>query len=258
MQFGVGLEGVDLETATRLGVAVSNIPAADTGNAQATAEHATFLAMSLLRQSRWELPRKFANRELGGLPVPRALYGKRITVVGYGAVGSKLCQYLVTMGAHVTAVRRSWAHGITSEPNITKSTNLDQVLPATDILMLACTLTKETHHLVNQHVVSLLPAGALVVNVGRGPLVEYNAIWEGLQSGAIGGFASDVGIGHAEKPSEPWDPNDPLSQHSNTVFTPHVGGYTDHSYGIMADKVIQAIDNVIEGRPPEVWVNRPQ
>jgi phosphoglycerate dehydrogenase-like enzyme len=265
IQFGVGLEGVDIDEATRQGIAVSNIPANETGNAQATAEHALFLSIALLRRAFDELPRRFRNGELGGLPAPQSLYKKRVTVVGYGSVGSTLCHYLTTMGATVTAVRRqSWEEpaNITNEttdanPRVVQSTCLRKALPTTDLLILACTLTPETHHMMDHDTLSRLPRGALVVNVGRGPLVEYSAVWSALQSGAIGGFASDVGVGgHPTKPSEPWNPCDPLSQHPNTIFTPHVGGYTEYSYGIMADKVLRAIDNVIHGKPPEVWVNR--
>jgi phosphoglycerate dehydrogenase-like enzyme len=267
VQFGVGLEGVQVDEATRHGIAVSNIPAHDTGNAQTTAEHALFLAISLLRQSSDELPRRFQQGQLGGVPAPRSLYKKRVTVVGYGSVGSTLCHYLTTMGASVTAVRRKWMNDNCDDDSnnnnnnnnaILRSTSLKEVLPTTDVLILACTMTPETYLLMNHETLSLLPHGALVVNVGRGPLVDYSAILKGLESGAIGGFASDVGVGgHPTKPSEPWDPDDPLSQHARTLFTPHVGGYTEYSYGIMADKVLGAIDNVIHGKPPTVWVNQP-
>jgi phosphoglycerate dehydrogenase-like enzyme len=117
-------------------------------------------------------------------------------------------------------------------------------------------MTPETHHILNRETISLLPHGALVVNVGRGPLVQHEAILEALQSGAVGGFASDVGVGHPTKPSEPWDPNDVLSKHPNALFTPQVGGYCDTSYGRMANCVVDTVESVICGHPPPVWVNR--
>jgi phosphoglycerate dehydrogenase-like enzyme len=81
---------------------------------------------------------------------------------------------------------------------------------------------------------------------------------DALTSGTIGGFASDVGIGGhpTNKPSEPWDPHDELSQFPNVLFTPHVGGYTDYSYSIMAKKVVDSIEHIIRGEPPPVWVNK--
>jgi phosphoglycerate dehydrogenase-like enzyme len=133
---------------------------------------------------------------------------------------------------------------------------LEVALPTTDLLILACIMTPETFHLLNDTTISLLPRGALVVNVGRGPLVEHGAILRALQSGHVGGFASDVGVGHPTKPSEPWDPKDELSLLENTLFTPHVAGYSDYAYTIMANTIVDAIESVIAGSPPPVWVNR--
>jgi phosphoglycerate dehydrogenase-like enzyme len=213
---------------------------------------------------------------MGGIPIPRTLYKKRVTVVGFGAVGSCLVHYLVTMGADVTVVRRKWPppeREGASDPaqdgsaghsaatflpsSIHKSTSLREALPTTQVLILACTLTPETVHCINRETIGLLPPGALVVNVARGGLVEHGAMLEALKSGAVGGFASDVGVGHPTKPSEPWDPHDEISQLPNVLFTPHVGGYTDYSYSVMSRMVVDAIEHVGRGEPPPVWVNEP-
>ena len=261
VQYGVGLEGIDMETATKLGIAVSNVPACQSGNAQATAEHAIYLTIGLLRHSN-DYSRRFQTRQLGGLPIPRTLYKKRVTVVGYGAVGSMLCEnYLLPMGAQVTAVRRNWpldsnCSGTKGYGEIQRSTVLEKELPTTDILILACPLTPRTHHLVNESTISRLPKGSLIINVGRGPLVSYLAILPALKSGRIGGFASDVGISHPEKPAEPWDPQDPICQLPNVIFTPHVGGYTDFAYDKMSLCIVEAMEHVMAGRPPPVWINQ--
>jgi len=117
-------------------------------------------------------------------------------------------------------------------------------------------MTPETHHLLSNEFISLLPPGALVVNVGRGPLVEYRAIYDALQRNHVAGFASDVGVGHATKPAEPWDPTDPLSQHPNTIFTPHVGGNCDVVVTNMADIIVNNLELVLDGKPPRHWTNK--
>lgn len=266
IQFGVGLERVDVTAATEAGIAISNMPAdSGTGNAEATSEHAIFLAMSLLRYAAYDLPYRFESQILGGLPAPRTLFQKWITVIGFGSVGKVLTRYLIGMGAIVTVVRNtSWTAA--DNPNCsdtqllqekgTKASSLQEALPTTDVLILALTMTPATLHLINDETIALLPRGALVVNVGRGPLVEHRAILGALQSGAVGGFASDVGVGHPTLPSEPWDPKDELSLHQNTIFTPHVGGYTDYSYDKMANRIVDAIVCINQGKPPPVWVNR--
>jgi phosphoglycerate dehydrogenase-like enzyme len=255
-QYGVGLEGIDMDEATRRGIAVANIPADGTGNAQSTAEHALLLSFSLLRFTKNELTRRVQERILGGLPPPRTLYRQNVTVVGYGSVGSALCKYLTVMGGHVTAVRRSWENR-GGDPNVyVRSTVLEETLPTTDLLILACPVTPDTFHLMNKERIALLPKNALIVNVGRGPLVEYIAIREAIESGHIGGFASDVGVGHPTKPSEPWDPDDELTKHPNVLFTPHVGGYSEYTSAVMAENVVSVIENIIARKPPNNWANK--
>jgi phosphoglycerate dehydrogenase-like enzyme len=264
VQFGVGLEGVDANEATSQGIAVSNVPAEGSGNAQATAEHALYLAISLLRGFPTEdYLSRFPSLSLGGLPIPKTLYRKRTTVVGYGAVGSCLAKYLSALGAKVTVVRRKpWKRNETTDAQDTihKADTLEEALPTTDILFLACTLTPETLSLVNQTTVKLLPRGALVVNIARGALVDHGAMLSSLESGHVCGFASDVGIGHPTKASEPWDPDDEicnLGPNANVMFTPHVGGYSDASYSVMVQTIADAIEHVMSGEPPPVWVNEP-
>merc|ERR1712150_337170 len=271
-QYGVGIEGVDIDAATNAGVVVSNIPAIQTLNAEATAEMALYLLTSLLR---YAMPRgenrldvRFQSQQLGGLPLPRTIYGKNITIVGYGAVGTVLCRYLLGMGANITVVRRqSWTRessdfdGVdTKTTRFTCAANLEEALPSTDILILACTLNSSSFHMINHESISLLcPSNIdapLIVNVGRGPLVEYSAILEALNNGTVGGFASDVGVGHQTKPSEPWDPHDELSNHPHVLFTPHVGGYCDNTYEAMAEIILNDIENVIDGKPPAVFINK--
>jgi len=257
MQYGVGLEGVDVAAATSHRVAVSNIPAEQSGNAAATAEHAVYLTMGLLRHA-YDLDRRFSSQQLGGLPIPRTVVGKRITVVGHGAVGETVCRYLATMGARVSAVRRRpWTLvELATVDGLQRVNSLSDALPCTDVLILACPVTPDTVNLVNSETLAQMPAGALVVNVGRGPLVEHAALVQALTTGHIGGYASDVGVGHSTKPSEPWDPADELTRLPNTMFTPHIGGYTDYSYDKMAAAVGTAIACIVRSEPPPVWVNR--
>ena len=272
-QFGVGLEGVDIKAATKLRIAVANVPAQGTGNAEATAEHAIFLAISLLRRAPRDLPQRFQDGILGGLPPPKTLYGQNVTVVGFGNVGQQICRYCQMMGANVTAVRkRPWESlDITSTTSSSSnldgqdviqklsqtSTRLEDVLPSTDVLILACPVTPETHFLMNRTTLPLLSHHALVINVGRGPLVEYDAIYEALEAKQIGGFASDVGVGHKTKPSEPWDPRDPLNELDNVLFTPHVGGYSELSYQRMTEVVVDHVERILHQKPPQIWVNQP-
>jgi len=105
LQFGVGLEGVDLGAASRAGVAVSNIPSASVPNALSCAEMAVFLALAALRRAP-ELAESIRSRRLGA-PPGRTLWGKRALLIGFGAIGRALAPRLRALGVEVDAVRRS-------------------------------------------------------------------------------------------------------------------------------------------------------
>ncbi|RYH05134.1 hypothetical protein EON65_45585, partial [archaeon] len=105
IQFGVGLEGVDIPAATRKGVLVGKIPSANTGNAQSCAEHAIFLALALLRDFHG-LQQSIQQQRLG-YPMGRTLFASRVAVVGYGGIGRALVPRLLAFQANVTVVRRA-------------------------------------------------------------------------------------------------------------------------------------------------------
>ncbi len=106
MQYGVGLEGVDIEEATRKCIIVSNIPSALCGNAEATAEHAIYLTLSALRNPNIS-QKVFESGSLGN-PLTRQILGKSVTIIGYGNVASRLLQRLIPFGPKdVTVMRRS-------------------------------------------------------------------------------------------------------------------------------------------------------
>eukprot|EP00451_Oxyrrhis_marina_P028086 CAMPEP_0204358378 /NCGR_PEP_ID=MMETSP0469-20131031/36472_1 /ASSEMBLY_ACC=CAM_ASM_000384 /TAXON_ID=2969 /ORGANISM="Oxyrrhis marina" /LENGTH=343 /DNA_ID=CAMNT_0051346237 /DNA_START=1 /DNA_END=1028 /DNA_ORIENTATION=+ len=254
VQFGTGLEGVDRETATKLGITVSNMPADSCGNAEGTAELAVYLAVALLKHPA-HMQRVFESGTLGGVNLVRQLKGQRVTVVGFGAVGRVLCNALMALGAEVRAVRRTWSEDDPVAAQLAdKASSIDEfrtrLAPTTDVLIAACPLTPETRGLVDAALVAALPPRACVINIGRGPLVDHGAVLAALDSGKLAGFATDVGVGHPEKPSEPWSAEDALARHPNAIFTPHVGGATETSYGKMAELAVKCIEAVRGGRAP--------
>ena len=101
---------MDVEEATRHVIAVSNVPTIGPGNVEATSKHNLFLSMDLLSHlsNSNDLSRIFQAGVLGGLPLPRRVHGKKVRVIGYSAVGSTLCHYLLDLGSHVTAVRQRY------------------------------------------------------------------------------------------------------------------------------------------------------
>jgi phosphoglycerate dehydrogenase-like enzyme len=230
LQFGVGLEGVDLSAARAAGVRVANIPSAGTGNAASCAEMALFLALSLLRDTKG-MASAFAQRRLG-TPCGVMLAGRSALVIGAGSISRELVPRLQAMGVRVSGLRRGlWADGDAIFDTLAErgqTSDMHRMLGDVDLVFLACTLNETSRHLADAAFLSAMRPGAMLVNVARGGLVSYEAALEALRSGQLGGFGTDVCW------SEPWDPEDELAQHPRALITPHVAGVTDVSYRAMA------------------------
>lgn len=255
LQFGVGVEGIDMAAASKRGIAVSNIPSDGTGNALSCAEHALFLMLSLLR----DMPRCQAafQKRLLGEPCGETLFGKRVLVLGYGNIARELIPRLVPLGVQISCVRRSpWlpedkadARGVVA---FGTAADLPRMLPAADIIAVTASQTPESRGLVGREFLRHCRDGVRIVNVARGGLLDREACWEALQSGRVGGMGLDV------QWQEPFDPQDPFARDPRVIMTPHVAGVTKLSYESMARVVVQEALRVRRGCGPAVWLNRNQ
>jgi phosphoglycerate dehydrogenase-like enzyme len=229
VQFGAGLEGVDHAAAAARGVAVRNVPGA---NAQAVGELALFLILALARR----LPRhrsSFEARSMGD-PVGTELHGKTLGIVGLGASGRVLARAARGLGMDVLAIRASGA----ADPLaswVGGPADLDDLLSRSDVVSLHVPSTPETRGLIDARRLARLRPTAILVNVGRGDLLDLGALGDALRSGRIAGAGLDV------YPLEPPDPDDPLFGLPNLVTTPHVGGVTEESLGRIADRVVSIL-----------------
>lgn len=221
-QFGVGLQGVDLTAAATRGIPVANVPAADTGNAEVAMLH----LLAQLRRYR-QTGQSVAERRVG--QPCGSLVGKTVTVLGVGAVGTALLVRLNAFGAVPLAVgRREFA----AYPSLTellqigryfRTADLNNALARSQVLIVCCPLTEQTRGLVGADQLAAMPAGGYLINVGRGPVVDYTALLHALDAGRLAGAGLDVAW------EEPVDPEDALLR-ENVTITPHIGGVTTESY----------------------------
>lgn len=157
---------------------------------------------------------------LHGRLMPRDLTGQRMTLVGWGGIGQTLAQYAQMLGLHVTVARHS-GQPIEGISNTIGYQDLSQVLPRTDWLVLACPLSEETRGLIGAPQLAALPAGAQVINVSRGEVIDEPALIACLQSGHVAGAYLDV-FAH-----EPLPTASPLWTLPNVIATPHCAGFSD-------------------------------
>lgn len=239
-QFGVGLEGVDLDAARERGIAVANVPATGTGNADGVGELAVLHLLALARRLR-EAGEAVAEQRLGE-PIGTPLRGARVVVLGLGAVGQAVVKRLGGFQARLIGVGsrdRSELSPAVADLNLDEylpGRALAQALADADALIVCCVLNERTRGLVGADELAAMRRGGYVVNVARGPVVDYGALLGALRSGQLGGAGLDVYW------DEPVDPQDPLLA-ENVSVTPHIGGVTTFSYRRIAERVAAGIEH---------------
>ena len=250
-QFGVGLDTVDIEAATRYGVWVARVPSSLSGNAASVAEHALLLMLSLSRRM-VEAQRAFTGR-LVGEPLGLALLGKTACIVGMGNIGAALAMRLDACGMRLLAVDDRHAWTLPPDVRIERSftlPDLPKAIAEADYIALCINYHAALHHLFDRSLLSAAKPGSLLINVARGGLVDPDAFLEALASGRIAGAGLDVFW------EEPVDPAHTLFQ-QNVVATPHIAGVTDVSYESTAKLCADNIVRYARGEAPLYTVNGP-
>ena len=214
-------------------------------------EHVLMVLLMLLRQMPEYLP-TIGRREWAYFDPIRSVNGSHAVLLGTGDIGSNVARRLKALGAHVTGVCRS---GKSAEPafdRVLPLSELDSVLPEADALIVSLPATAETRGVLSREWIALLPERAFVVNVGRGAVIDQEALVEALQTGRLAGAALDV------MTPEPLPADHPLWSCPNTIITPHVSG--NMSLGLTCDLVVDMfcrdLGHYGKGEPLERLVDR--
>jgi D-3-phosphoglycerate dehydrogenase len=229
---GVGVDNVDIETATRRGVIVMNTPG---GNTISTAEHAFSLLLSVARK----IPQAHANLQSGQWDRKRfegtELYNKTLGIIGMGRIGSELSRRAIAFGMRVLAYDPYLSTSRARSLQVELIEELDELLPLADFLSLHTPLTSETHHLLDAARLTKTKRGVRLINCARGGLIDEAALCAALASGQVAGAALDV------FESEPLSPDSTLRGISNLILTPHLGASTVEAQESVGIEIAQAI-----------------
>jgi len=173
----------------------------------------------------------------------RLLRDGRLTVVGLGALGGATAHHGKAFGMHVTGVRTS-ASPHPACDRVVATADIDSVLPETDYLVLACPLTPATRNILDRRRLALLPPHAGLVNIGRGALVDEEALCDALDAGALAGAVLDVFV------TEPLPPDARIWTTPNVVITPHMSADDPARYiANTLDVLFANMKALREGRP---------
>ena len=189
-----------------------------------------------------------------GTPLPiRSIRDGAFTILGTGDIGTTYAKCLRAMGAaKITGLNRSGKSPDAAYDEVVPIAQLDQVLPAAQVLMLALPNTPETAGILSKERIALLPRSAYVINVGRGAAIDQEAMIDALNSGAIAGAALDVMV------PEPLPEDHPLWSAKNLILTPHISGNLTLAYtrDTNVDMFCEDLRNYAAGKPLQYQVDR--
>jgi phosphonate dehydrogenase len=254
-----GADNVDVEACSRRGIWVTVVPDLLTGP---TAELAVGLLLALLRK----IVTGDAVVRGGGFTGWRpelyggTLQGRRIGILGMGSVGQAIARRLRGFETRVQyADPRRLDPGREAELSAEYAT-FEELLTGCDHVILAAPLTPQTFHRINRPSLSRMRPGATLVNVGRGSVVDEEAVAEALTRGRLAGYAADVfereDLSRPDRPER--IPVALLELKERTVFTPHLGSAVDEARREIALAAARNIVEVLEGRRPRDAANTPR
>jgi D-3-phosphoglycerate dehydrogenase len=229
---GVGVDNVDVETATRRGVVVLNAPGANTIS---TAEHTFSLLLSLARNiARADATLKggaWDRKNLEGVE----LYNKTLGIIGMGRIGSELSRRAIAFGMRVVAFDPYLSASRARSLQVELVEDLDELLPLADFISLHTPLTAETRHILNAERFPKTKRGVRIINCARGGLIDEQALADAISNGHVAGAALDV------FEMEPLPADSPLRKISKLVLTPHLGASTAEAQESVGIEIAQSI-----------------
>ena len=250
----VGFNNVDVQTATRLGVAVTNTPGVLT---ETTADFAWTLLMSAARRlgeaERYTRDGKFKGWGLQSF-LGHDVYGKTLGIVGFGRIGRAVARRARGFGMNILYFSRTTAADAAAELGA-RAVSLEELLSVSDFVSLHVPLTPETRQLLNDRTFAMMKPNCVVVNTSRGPVIEEKALVRALKSGRIAGAGLDV---YEREPAiEP-----ELFELENVVLAPHIASASRETRLKMCMMAAENLVSVLkQSRPPnlvnaEVWEKR--
>lgn len=249
IRLGIGVDSVDVNAATELGIVVANVP---DFCSEEVAEHALGLMFAVTRKIVLADRKSRAGEWIIGMDATlrpmRRLGGQTLGLVGLGKIGRCLARKAQGLGLTVIAYDPHVSPEAAQAVGVPLMT-LEEMLPRTDILSLHVPDTAETRGLVNTRTLALLKPGAIVINAARGAVVNEDALCAALTSGHIAGAGLDV------LQTEPLRLPHPLAEFETVVFTCHYASLSEDSYAIMRRKVSEQAAQILRGEFPRHMVN---
>ena len=239
-----GYNVVDIEAAHHRGIIVTNVPAYSTESvAQMVFAHLLTVTNRVEhyavqnRAERWTNSADFSYSDT----LLTELAGKSFGIVGLGNIGKRVAQIAQAFGMNVIALTSK-----TTLPEGIKKASLIELLAQSDVLSLHCPLTPDTHHLINADTLKLMKPTSILINTGRGPLVDDQAVADALKAKRLYAFCADV------LTEEPPKADNPLLGLPNAYTTPHIAWATVEARARLIQVAIDNVKAFASGQPQNI------
>ena len=241
-----GYNVVDVEAAHERGIIVTNVPAYSTESvAQMVFAHLLTVTNRTEhyalqnRQGRWTKNPDFCYWDFPHME----LAGKTFGIVGLGNIGRRVAEIALAFGMQVKALTSKSADVL---PAGIEKADLETLLATSDIISLHCPLTDKTRHLINRETLQKMRPSAILINTGRGPLVDDQAVASALAGGKLAAFCADV------LTEEPPKANNPLLSQPNTFITPHIAWATKEARSRLLQVAISNVEAFLNAKPQNI------
>jgi phosphoglycerate dehydrogenase-like enzyme len=244
VRWGTGSDAIDLDAASRSGVAVVTTPGA---NAEAVAD----MALSLMLASLRHLPGLESAVRTGAWRRPgitRDLAEATVGILGLGAIGRAVARRVRGFACRVIAVEPHPDRDFCATHKV-ELADLEEMLPQADVLTVHAPLTDGTRHMIGAPELALLPAHAVVINTSRGPLIDQRALVAALRDGVIAGAGLDV------FEEEPLPEDDPLLTLPNVIVSGHASSFTHLAMRRTGAAVVASLRELLDDRLPPTCLN---
>jgi len=238
-RYGVGYDNVNLDDADAHGIIVTNTPGA---NATAVAETAV---MHMLMAGRSFYQQRLSiTEDVNNIQIGQEVTNKTIGIIGFGAIGQKIDQLLTGFNVKVLAYAR---HNKVVKNG--RMASLEEIYTQSDFVVLALPATSETNNMIDMAVFKKMKSNAVLVNIGRGTVIDEQALINALKSGEIAGAGLDVVA------VEPISEDNELLSLPNVFVTPHVAANSREAFDTVGLTAAEEVVRVLNGQAPRYQVN---
>ena len=241
-----GYNVVDLEATREHGITVTNVPAYSTLSvAQMVFSHLLTVTNHTEHYARQNREGKWtASPDFSYMDMPLTeLAGKTFGIVGLGNIGQRVAMIAAAFDMSVVAYT---SKSVDMLPSYIQKRTLDEVLAESDVLSLHCPLTPETQHLINRQTLQKMKSSAILINTGRGPLINDQDVADALSGNCLRAFCADV------LTEEPPKADNPLLRCENAYITPHIAWASSEARVRLLDVAINNVRAFIDGKPQNV------